>query len=69
MMRRILTDFARSRNYQKRGEAALHVCLDEALAVSKERKQKLWLSMRPWSHWRRWTLERARWWSSASLVD
>ena len=34
MMRRILTDFARSRNYQKRGGAALHVSFDEALAVS-----------------------------------
>ena len=37
MMRRILTDFARSRNYQKRGGAVLHVSFDEALAVSKER--------------------------------
>jgi len=35
MMRRILTDFARSRNYQKRGGAALHVSFDEALAVSQ----------------------------------
>jgi RNA polymerase sigma-70 factor, ECF subfamily len=34
MMRRILTDFARSRNYQKRGGATLHVSFDEALAVS-----------------------------------
>jgi RNA polymerase sigma factor (TIGR02999 family) len=34
MMRRILTDFARSRNYQKRGGAAVHVSFDEALAVS-----------------------------------
>jgi RNA polymerase sigma factor (TIGR02999 family) len=32
MMRRILTDFARSRNYQKRGGGALHVSFDEALA-------------------------------------
>lgn len=37
MMRRILTDFARSRNYQKRGGAALHVSFDEALAVSREK--------------------------------
>ena len=36
MMRRILTDFARSRNYQKRGGAALQVSFDEALAVSQE---------------------------------
>ena len=37
MMRHILTDYARSRNYQKRGGAALHVSFDEALVVSKER--------------------------------
>ncbi len=36
MMRRILTDFARSRNYQKRGGAAVHVSFDEALAISQE---------------------------------
>jgi RNA polymerase sigma-70 factor, ECF subfamily len=35
MMRRILTDFARARNYQKRGGAAVHVSFDEALAVSQ----------------------------------
>jgi RNA polymerase sigma-70 factor (ECF subfamily) len=36
MMRHILTDFARSRQFQKRGGAALHVTLDEALIVSPE---------------------------------
>jgi RNA polymerase sigma factor (TIGR02999 family) len=36
MMRRILTDFARSRNDLKHGGAALHVSFDEALAVSPE---------------------------------
>jgi RNA polymerase sigma factor (TIGR02999 family) len=41
MMRRILTDFARSRNYQKRGGAALHVSFDEALAVSKEQDAEI----------------------------
>jgi len=41
MMRRILTDFARSRNYQKRGGAALHVSFDEALAVSQERHAEI----------------------------
>jgi RNA polymerase sigma-70 factor (ECF subfamily) len=41
MMRRILTDFARSRNYQKRGGAVLHVSFDEALAVSKERDAEI----------------------------
>ncbi len=37
MMRRILTDFARSRNYQKRGAGALQVTLDEALVVAPEK--------------------------------
>jgi RNA polymerase sigma factor (TIGR02999 family) len=41
IMRRILTDFARSRNYQKRGGARLHVSFDEALAVSKERDAEI----------------------------
>jgi RNA polymerase sigma-70 factor (ECF subfamily) len=36
MMRHILTDFARSRQFQKRGGAAQHVTLDEALIVSPE---------------------------------
>lgn len=37
MMRRILTDFARSRRYQKRGGGAVQVTLDEALVVSPEK--------------------------------
>ena len=37
MMRRILTDFARSRNYQKRGAGAVQVTLDEALVVAPEK--------------------------------
>src|SRR5215471_932679 len=41
MMRRILTDFARSRNYQKRGGAVLHLSFDESLAVSKERDAEI----------------------------
>lgn len=41
MMRRILTDFARSRNYQKRGGAALHVSFDEALVVSQEKDAEI----------------------------
>jgi len=36
IMRRILTDFARSRHYQKRGGGAVHVSWNEALAVSQE---------------------------------
>ena len=37
LMRRILVDHARSRNYQKRGGALRRVSLDEALVVSGER--------------------------------
>jgi RNA polymerase sigma-70 factor (ECF subfamily) len=36
LMRHILTDFARSRQFEKRGGAALHVTLDEALFASPE---------------------------------
>jgi RNA polymerase sigma factor (TIGR02999 family) len=36
MMRRILIDFARSRNYQKRGGEARRISFDEALFVSRE---------------------------------
>ena len=36
MMRRILTDFARSRHYQKRGGDARHVTFDDALVVSTQ---------------------------------
>jgi RNA polymerase sigma-70 factor, ECF subfamily len=36
LMRRILIDFARSRQYQKRAGGARRVVLDEALAVSRE---------------------------------
>jgi RNA polymerase sigma-70 factor (ECF subfamily) len=36
MMRRILTDFARSRNYQKRGGDVKHVSFDEALVMSRQ---------------------------------
>ena len=34
---RILTDFARSRNYQKRGAGAVQVSFDEALVVTPEK--------------------------------
>jgi len=34
LMRRILIDFARSRNYQKRGGAALHLSVDEAALLT-----------------------------------
>jgi len=37
MMRRVLVEFARSRQYQKRGGGAQKVSFDEALVVSPER--------------------------------
>jgi RNA polymerase sigma factor (TIGR02999 family) len=41
LMRRILVDFARSRNYQKRGGGRRRVTLDEALKVSPEQDTDL----------------------------
>ena len=41
LMRRVLVDFARSRNYQKRGGEAHQVSFDEALMVSQERSADL----------------------------
>src|SRR5262249_40884985 len=41
MMRRVLVEFARSRNYQKRGGGAQKVSFDEALVVSHERGKDL----------------------------
>jgi RNA polymerase sigma factor (TIGR02999 family) len=41
VMRRILVDFARSRNYQKRGGGARQVSFDEALEVSTEQSADL----------------------------
>ena len=41
LMRRILVDFARSRNYLKRGGDAVQVSLDEALAISPEQDMDL----------------------------
>jgi RNA polymerase sigma factor (TIGR02999 family) len=37
LMRRILTDFARSRNYQKRGAGAVQVSLDQGLLLTPEK--------------------------------
>jgi RNA polymerase sigma factor (TIGR02999 family) len=41
LMRRVLTDFARSRGYLKRGGRSLHVALDESLVVSPEPRADL----------------------------
>jgi len=41
LMRRILVDFARSRNYAKRGGAAHYVSLDETMVVSREKDADL----------------------------
>jgi RNA polymerase sigma factor (TIGR02999 family) len=41
LMRRILVDFARTRNYQKRAGKAQRVSFDEALVMSQERDRDL----------------------------
>ena len=41
LMRRILVDFARSRNYAKRGGAAQNVSFEETMAVSREKDADL----------------------------
>ena len=41
LMRQILTDFARSRHYQKRGGEARHLPLNEALVVSSQPDRNL----------------------------
>jgi RNA polymerase sigma-70 factor, ECF subfamily len=41
LMRRILTDWARSQQYQKRGQGAPHVEFDDALVLSPERSRDL----------------------------
>src|SRR5499427_1226258 len=41
LMRRILTDWARRQRYQKRGNKARHISLDEALLLSPERSPGL----------------------------
>ena len=38
LMRRILTDYARSHNYQKRGGGVVHLSLDEGLLVTPEKE-------------------------------
>jgi RNA polymerase sigma factor (TIGR02999 family) len=41
LMRRILTDWARSQQYQKRGKGVRHVAFGEALVLSPERSRDL----------------------------
>ena len=41
MMRRILVDYARSRNYAKRGGGAARISFDDALVVSTERSAEV----------------------------
>ena len=41
MMRRILVDYARNRQYAKRGGSARQVSLDEAMIVSEERSAEV----------------------------
>jgi RNA polymerase sigma-70 factor (ECF subfamily) len=62
LMRRILVDFARSRNYLKRGGGAQKVTFDEALMRSPEQGQDLVALDYALTG-------RAEWSSCASLVD
>ena len=41
LMRRILVDFARSRQYAKRGRRAQHVSLDEAITIHEDRSAEI----------------------------
>jgi RNA polymerase sigma factor (TIGR02999 family) len=41
MMRRILVDYARSRNFAKRGGGAVKLSLEEGLIVSDERSEQV----------------------------
>jgi RNA polymerase sigma-70 factor, ECF subfamily len=41
LMRQILVDFARARNYQKRGGGAQQVSLDDALVIGEQRNEDL----------------------------
>jgi RNA polymerase sigma-70 factor, ECF subfamily len=41
LMRRILVDFARARHYAKRGGAAQHVSLDEAVTIREDRSAEI----------------------------
>jgi RNA polymerase sigma factor (TIGR02999 family) len=41
MMRRILVDYARSRNFAKRGGGAVKLSLEEGLFVSNERSEQV----------------------------
>ena len=41
MMRRILVDYARSRNFAKRGGGAVKLSLEEGLIVSDERSEEV----------------------------
>jgi len=68
MMRRILVDFARERQYQKRGGGALQVSLSEAAAFAEDRKQISLRWTKPLRPWRRSIYEKPRWWKCVSLV-
>jgi RNA polymerase sigma factor (TIGR02999 family) len=70
LMRRILIDFARSRDYQKRGAGTPHINLDDALVLTSPADANL-LLMKPLTGWRRWMSGKAAWLNcdfSAGLV-
>jgi RNA polymerase sigma-70 factor, ECF subfamily len=67
MMRRILVDHAHSHKYAKRGAGAVHVSLEHAALISKNRQERLspWTKLSPNSS--PLTLNRREWSSSDSL--
>ncbi len=68
LMRRVLVDFARTRNYQKRGGEVLKVEFDEAWMGSTGRGVIWWWhSTMRCRNWRSSTPGRARWWRCGSL--
>ena len=66
LMRRILVDFARSRNYQKRGGEMPRVSLSEAFEVAEEQEADLVALDDALTAWPQLTRGKARWWSCAS---
>jgi RNA polymerase sigma-70 factor, ECF subfamily len=66
LMRRILIDYARRRQYAKRGGGAPHVSLDEAAVLSEERAADLIALDEALDGLASIDPQRVAWWSSAS---
>ena len=66
IMRRILVDFARSRNYLTRGVRRPESRWPKLLKLRRSRRPIWWRSMMPCKVWPRSMPEKRRWWSCAS---